>query len=453
MAQPMELTWKKLMKSYLYILVSCLFCYLHEAKAQDRNDSTRTLAECIAIAVANNPLLQQNNLNNKRNDVNYRQAWQNQLPLLDATFGHGYSQGKTIDPTTNQFVQQNITSGNQNVNAGLILFDGMRILNDVRMKASAKTAGRLEYEGQINALKLDVIEAYIQVLTAQDMLDLNKQQLELTKEQLRRSEVLNLEGAIAPADYYDVKGQYSLELNNQQLVKQQLYTNKLNLANLLNCSEEDLGNLENLPFVAQSQNEYSDWKNLYSQAGSILPEFKALEWRIKEAEQGIRVSKASYYPQLSVGAGLYSNYSNSGQGNYFNQIQDNLGRSLSFNLSIPIFSRFITKNQVNLSKITLKEMELEKDAQLNNLRKNTSQAIFDLKIAEEQVKNLNEQEKSYAEFFRISQVQFDAGANNSVDYLSAKNKWDNSKNQLVIKQYEWLFQKYLNDYYAGKLNL
>lgn len=38
------------------------------------------------------------------------------------------------------------------------------------MKSSAVEAGKLEREGQLNELKLDVIEAYIQVLTGQDML-------------------------------------------------------------------------------------------------------------------------------------------------------------------------------------------------------------------------------------------------------------------------------------------
>jgi outer membrane protein len=40
-----------------------------------------------------------------------------------------------------------------------------------------------------------------------------------------------------------------------------------------------------------------------------------------------------------------------------------------------------------------------------------------------------------------------------VIFLTAKNKFDNSQIQLVVKQYEWLLQKYINDYYAGSLNL
>ncbi|HCU44083.1 MAG TPA: TolC family protein, partial [Sphingobacterium sp.] len=55
--------------------------------------------------------------------------------------------------------------------------------------------------------------------------------------------------------------------------------------------------------------------------------------------------------------------------------------------------------------------------------------------------------------FRIAQVHFEAGNSNSVLFLTAKNKLDSSQIQLLVKQYEWLLQKYINDYYAGALNL
>ncbi|HAK30621.1 MAG TPA: hypothetical protein DCO90_15580 [Sphingobacterium sp.] len=73
--------------------------------------------------------------------------------------------------------------------------------------------------------------------------------------------------------------------------------------------------------------------------------------------------------------------------------------------------------------------------------------------ASNMITQLRSQNENYAESFRIAKVVFELGNSNSVIFLTAKTKFDNSQIQLVVKQYEWLLQKYINDYYAGSLNL
>lgn len=414
-------------------------------------DSIIDLRTCIVMALKNNPQLKQNQLSVRRSEIDYKQAWQNQLPTLNGDLSHGLNQGRNIDPTTNQFIEENSTTGNQGLGAGVNLFNGFRILHDIRMKSNAKEAGKLEFEGKANELRLDVIETYIQVLTAKDMLSQSQRQLTVTKEQLRRAEVMFKEGAYAPGDYYDIKGQYKMDENNVQANIQFLYGNRLRLANLLNISEPELGQLKALPMPATDP--ALGWEQLYIQAQTLLPEYQALDWRIKEAQQNIKVAKSYYYPSLSLGAGLNSRYSSNGDFSYWQQSKNNLGKSIFVTLSIPIFNQFQVRNQINRAKIGFEENRLQKDIALNNLRESTAKAVFDLKATLESVQNLKEQEQSYAESFRIAQVQFDEGASNSVLYLTAKNKFDAAKNQLLLKRYAYLLQKYINDYYAGNLDL
>jgi len=76
-----------------------------------------------------------------------------------------------------------------------------------------------------------------------------------------------------------------------------------------------------------------------------------------------------------------------------------------------------------------------------------------LQNASNMITQLRSQNENYAESFRIAKVVFELGNSNSVIFLTAKNKYDSSQIQLLVKQYEWLLQKYINDYYAGSLNL
>src|SRR5690606_26590230 len=160
-----------------------------------------SLEQCIAIALQNNPTVHRADLQYIKDKINKSQAWQNALPTTEGNIGHSWNQGRSIDPTTNQFIEQTISSGNASVGAGMYLFNGFRTLHDIRKKAAAEKAGSLNFEAQQEALILDVIESYITVLTAKDLLQQAENQLELVNEQYHQAEILHQEGNIDPGDY------------------------------------------------------------------------------------------------------------------------------------------------------------------------------------------------------------------------------------------------------------
>lgn len=436
----------KYLTIYLYIVTICC-CLVSNLKGQTK---TLSLSDCIRMAITNNPTLLRSELNIDRADLQHKQARYDRLPQVNAGLSHELSQGRSIDPTTNQYVDRYNSYGNQYLSANVPIFNGFAILHNIRRRANAKEAGKLEFEGARNELKLDVIEAYLKVLTAQDMLTQIEGQISVTKEQLHRHEVLNREGAVAPGDLYDIKGQYNSDLNLLEQTKQSLNDAELTLATFLNIPVAELPALEKLE-TEQASRAYNA-EDLFRSSLTVLPEYRALDWRMKEMEENIKLMKSEYYPSLSLGAGLGSNYSKDG-GEAFNQIKNNLRKSVSLSLTIPIFNRFATRTNVRMAQVDFNEAVLNKSIRENELRMNTAKAVFDLRTAQTNVQNLKEQEQSYQEAFRIANVHFEAGNSNSVIYLTAKNKLDNTRSQLVIKQYEWLLQKYINDYYAGALDL
>ena len=423
-----------------------------EAIRGNESESKRSLADCIQLAIKANPTLLQNELAVKRAEVNLSQAKSNRLPNLNGRLGHSLTSGRSVDNATNQYITSNNSSGNFGLDASVPVFNGFRILNDIRMRADAKAAGKLEFDSQVNALKLDVITAYIQVLTAQDVLRQSEVQTEVTREQVRRAEAMQKEGAINPGDYFDLKGQLANDINMIESNKQRLYTNRVKLASLLNIEEAQLGDLQALELKADAQK--MDATTLYNLATENLPNIPALDWKIKAAEKNIKIAQSSYWPSLSLNGGLGSNYSkNVKTGGYWYQMKNNLGKSVSLDLSIPIFNRFKVRNDVKLAKLDLESSKFQREIALNNLRTETANAVFNLQNASNTITQLQEQNTNYAESFRIAKVVFELGNSNSVIFLTAKTKYDNSQIQLVVKQYEWLLQKYINDYYAGSLNL
>lgn len=440
------------MKNIIRVIVS-LLAWLCFQLAQGQPVTRLSLAECVALAIKNNPSLKRSELEMSRNEVNYRQAQYNRLPSLNGSVSHSFNQGRSINSLTNQFVDNNYFSGNQSLSLSVPIFNGFQILHDVRRKASAREAGKYEFEGAINELKLDIIEAYVMVLTAQDMLLQAEGQLGVTLENLRRASVMQGEGAINPGDYYDLKGQAASEQNVVENTKQALYTNEVRLAALMYIPREELPALA--PLTMPSDGNALSGEGLYQAALLALPDFKALDWRLKEAERSVKVAQSGFYPSLSFDAGIQSRFASVDERgyNYWQQFKNYPSKGFSLTLRVPIFNQMMVRSQVKMAKINLQEAQWNQKIQENMVREETAKTVFNLAALKNNVKNLQEQQLSYQEAFRIAQVHFDAGNSNSVLFLTAKNKLDGTKNQLLIKQYEWLLQKYINDYYSGLLDL
>ncbi len=436
--------------------IVCLFAAIGAAVLQINAQGTvtadtLTLERSITLALEHNRDVQQSRIRTRGETINLRQAKQNLLPSLEAGMGHSYSQGRFINPTTNQYVEENFTSGNQHVSSSLILFDGLRMFRNITQQAHAYRATQLEEQLMEEQVALDVTAAFINVLTATDMVAQIDSQVAVTRRQVERSTVLFDEGAIPPSDYYDLKGQYASDLNSLNTAENTLSENLLSLFRLLNLPYDENISLAPLQALPLPTAPVSDADALYQTAVERLGIIKAADHREKQAEFSLKAARSSYFPTLSLGAGLSSNYSKDGMGSYYDQVQNNLGRSLAFSLSIPIFSRFQIRNNVARPKLDVLDAEQAAQARRNELQQATHQVLFNLEAAQERYKNLVEQVVHYKESFRIAEVRFNAGSINSVEFLIAKSKMDNASANLVIARYQWHLRQRIVDYYNGEL--
>src|SRR5690606_3661716 len=253
---------------------------------------------------------------------------------------------------------------------------------------------------------LDVIEAYLGVLMAEDILNQSIAQLEVTKEQMRRAEVMQKEGAYSPGDYYDLKGQFSMEQNAIENNQQSHNISRSRLASLLNIAVEDLPGIEAVS-TTDLLMEYIDAESLFAQAQQSVPNIKALDWRIKEAKESIKVAQSNLWPSLSLNGGFNTNYSSSNSASYFSQMQNNIGKTLSLNLQVPLFNRMRNRTQVKQMRLNMQDAIYSREVQLNTLRQETANVIFNLTALRGNINNLQTQVEAFEESFRIATVHFE----------------------------------------------
>ncbi len=413
-----------------------------------------SLQSAIDTALAKNIEVRQNVLLAEQSQVYLKQSRANLLPDLGVNLNHGINQGRSIDPFTNQFVNQTVNFAGYGLSTGVVLFNGMRLQNTVRQYANGYEASRMELQQAKDNLVLNVMLAYLQVLNTEDLLNAAIKQKDVSTEQLNRLQVLDQKGAISPSQVSDVKGQ----LMNDEL-------NILNLRNTLETAKLSLAQLMNIPYDRSMSLERMNAEEFLTAYGAssvevyetALKQFslvKAVELRRKSSQYALKAARGNMFPVLSLGGNMQTNYSsvaaNSlGKIPYKEQLSNNIFYTLNLGLSIPLFSNFRFRNNVKLADIEVRRTTLEEENTRVKLRQQIEQAHLNMTNAYDRYKALAEQVSAYKTSFQAAEARLTAGVGTTVDYIIAKTNLDRANIALISSRYDFVLRKKILDFYQN----
>ena len=448
--------------------------------------NTINLQKAVETGIKNNLDVKQSDLQMQTAAVNWRQAKANLFPTLQGFANHGTSQGRNIDPYTNAFVNQSVNFASYGLNTSLIIFNGLAIQNNIKQNGLIYEATRLELQQEKDNLTLNIILAYLQALNNEDLLTQSRNQAEVSQKQVERLELLSREGAIPPAQLYDLKGQLATDqlsiVNNQNAAN----ASKLTLSQLMNVPFDKNLQLEKLTIDQFSTPYEATPEAIYKMALEQLALVKAAQLRTQSAIKGIKTAKGDYYPTLSLSGNLTTNYSSGANRDIFlnttnettkqfvvingtptfvisprdnferqkikynEQLDNNLYTSVNLGLRIPIFNSLQARSRVRLAQISQKNAEYVEQTTKNQLLQAVEQAYFNMTAAQNRYSVLTEQVAAFQESFRIAEIRFNEGAITSVDYIIAKNNLDRSNLNLISARYDYVLRTKILDYYQSK---
>jgi outer membrane protein len=468
-----------------------LLCFFYTLKvgAQQPDSSRLTLQQCIEIANRQNLQVQQSEIASQRANISFKQAKSNLLPAINGNVVQGLNQGRSIDPITNAYINQQANYTNYQIGGSVILFNGFLLLNTIKQNLLAFQASKLELQQQKDNLTLNVILAYLQILNNQELVNQARNQALVSLAQIKRSEILNKDGAIAPYQLADLKGQLANDslsiINNQNALE----TAKVTLAQYMNVPYQ--ANQTYAPLTAEQLASFGNGnpESIYEAALQQLGLVKASVLRTKSAEKSVGAARGYLFPTLSFNAGANTYYSSTANRsifidsarqatndyvnlqngsksyvvtnqnnyrqekiNYGNQFKNNYNSSFSLGLQIPIFTNFAARNRISLAKLDLKNAELVEQTTRTQLKQSVEQAFFNTTASYSRYQTLQHQVVAYTESFKATEVKFNAGVGTSVDYTVAKNKLDAANINLISARYDYILRLKILDYYQGKLS-
>jgi len=453
-------------------------------------DSTRflTIKQCVDLAISNNLLIQQSQLQMEQNGVVFKQSKDNLLPQISGSLLEQANYGRSISNVNNGYVDIQNGSGNYSLNANLILFNGLSLQNAIKANALYFNASKMDLQQQKDNITLSVILAYLTVLSNQETLDIARRQASVDSSQVARLEIQNAEGAIPPATLYDLKGQYASDLVNVVNSVNALETSKINLFGVLNVPYQKDANYAMVSMSADVNDLSTPSDSIYQTALQTIPNIKAMDLRVQSYQKNIAAARGKLYPTLVLFGNLNSNFSsiatttipNSGTpqtttsyvttptGDYFvneignyqaqktsfgDQVKNNRFQTFGLQLNIPILNYFSARNNVKTAKLNYENAKVLSNASRNQLQQLVEQAWQNLRSAYGQYKGYLDQVHAYGESFRTAEIRFNAGAITSVDYVIAKNNVDRANTNLSAAKYNYIFRTKILEYYQGRLSL
>ena len=447
-----------------------------------------TLKECVDYALANNLQIKRSEYNVQTAGVNANQAKFALLPTANAQGNTGYNWGRGLDPVSNQFVssQRNgFTSvGGQ---SSVTLFNGLRLQSNWKQTSREREASEMDLEKAKNDASLSVVTLFLNVLfnkeqvqNAQFQLSSSQQQLDRTKKQvaagsLPRSNELNLEAQVATNEVNVITQENNLNLALLQL-QQAL---QLPASDDFDVEAPEISP-ENL-VVDQTRDE------IFQIARGAMPEVKSADLRVESSYYAVRAARGNLLPRLSLNGSINSNYSSASETRFIpdggytisnstglyvdpttpvyalqptgtfqdiygmqDQLKDNIYKSVSLSLTIPLFNNYVSRASLqrsiisnDVAKIGAKEID-------NTLRQNVETAFNNALAASKTYNSTTKQVQAREEAFRMTKQRYDIGAANYVEYQVAENDLFQAKSDLARAKYDFIFRKKLLDFYQGK---
>ena len=402
-----------------------------------------TLEECIDIALQNNRTIKQQELNRAQREIAYAQARNDLLPNLNAQAGQSFTFGRSIG-IDNTYQNTNSTQTSLGMGADITLFDGLRMKHNIDAKRADLSAAEADVEKFKDEIEISVATAFLQVLLQKELLEIAREQVALTDENIRRRNELIKSGKMAQGEIYELEAQRAREEQNRVQSESNLKLALLDLAQIMEL--DDFSHLDvSTPPVEQIINDelLLTPTDVYQQALLVRPEIRASEHRLQSSEKEVLMAKSQRYPSLSFGANFGTGYYKmSGRPNdAFNaQLRNNMSNSLGFSLRIPIFNRFQTRDNIRSAQIAVENNRIEMDKVKIELRKRIEQAFHNAVGAQSKWEATRKSEISSKEAFRFAQEKFDNDRANAYELFQAKSNLTQVLSEQAQAKYEYAFR-------------
>lgn len=435
-----------------YLILTALLA-MQAPQVADAQTKQWTLRECEDYAVAHNITIKQREVAREKQTYTLSTARNSRLPDLTGSVGQNFNFGRGLTED-NIYENKNTTSTNFQLNTSIPLFTGFQIPENIKLSRLNLEALTEDLEKAKNDIRMQVAQAYVQILYDEEMSAVAQRQIAIDSMQVARLRAFVENGKASVSEL----SQQEATLASSRLTATQADNKRL--ISLLTLTQLlELPTPEGFAIVSPNVEKVASVDGLmtpddiYLEAIGFKPEIRSEELRLKGTEHSINIAKAGHYPKLNLNAGLSTNYntiSDFESESFGDQLRHKFAQFVGLNLSIPIFNRFQVRNNIRSAKADRHNQMLKLESVKKTLYKEIQQVYYNVLNAHSKVNSSKEAVQSSQTAFELMQAKYENGKANITEFNEAKNKYLKAESDFVQARYEQLYQRALLDFYRGR---
>ena len=405
-----------------------------------------TLEQAIGLALRNNRQIEQSAEEREAARWNLSAVRRNAGPVLNwnSVFNHiggKYYYGSRLNHDRARFakkmgddVNMRLYPSYDNENSNTIalrmsLYTGGRLENQREAARYGLNVADLTLENSRQTVKYRAADAYYQVLQRAQLVDVQKQALNLLQEHLRTVEIQYEVGTVAKSDLLSTSVQLA---NTQQSLNTAEGNYLMAVAQLNNVIglpvDTEIATATKLEFVKYTKTE----AECLEYALNHRPDGIAANYAVKRAEAEKNVAKADYRPTITA----IARGDVSGEG----FLQDNhaaerwaVGVTVDWN----IFDNGVTSARVHQAQANVRRAESAARQQLETIQLEVRSAYIALKTAEKNIETTASAVAKAEEEFEIAKIRYIEGVDTNLNVMNAQEKVVETRNNYYNALYTY----------------
>lgn len=472
------------------VAVSILLLFVYSA-ARAQDDNIWTLQEAVKYAIDHNISIRQNELNARLAALRLKQSRLGQLPSVNTSGSYGRSFGRSVDPTTNQFVTgASYDFISLSANADVLLFGWFQKRNTINANKFNLEANKADLDQLKDDISLNVATGYLRALLASEQIKVSKKQVELSKAQLEQTRSFADAGRLPELNVAQLESQLANDSANLIQAFSDYTAAILDIKALLNLDFEESFELERPEIKEVDQLEVATMEPLaiYNEARRNMGSIKSSELKLIASQKNLAAARGNMFPQLSLSGQMGSNYSTTYKdyhitgltsaplaGTYAvdtagggllpvyqqspvyttsitplgKQLDNNFRQTIALALNIPLFNGWQSQFNMRQAKINVMTQELNKYQTELTLKQNVYKAYNDARNSIQKYYAAERAAVAAQRAFDFAQKRYDLGLTNTVEYLTTQNTLYSADSRLASAKYDLIFKLKVIDYYLG----
>lgn len=468
-----------------YILLA-FFLFTNKAMAQGDN---WTLQRSIEYALEHNTTIKQSILDERLAKLMNLQNKLSQLPDINGAVTNGKSYGRSINPVTNQFVEGSYNFTGITGGANLLVFGWFQKRNSISATQLNEKAMTAEAEYMRDNVALNVTAGYLNILQAKEQVNINEQQIKLTKAQLDQITRSAKAGVSPELNVAQLEAQMAVDSANLIEAMATYETSVLKMKALLNLEfttsyapvAPPFDISENTNFITMTPDD------VFAKGRTELGNVRSAEMKAAAARKALWAAKGALLPQLGALFQIGSNYTSLSRdyvptgsnnilvagtyvdvnGNQYpiyqntpiynvvatpfnDQLKNNMRQTIALNLTVPIFNGWRGMGNVQRARIQVQSRELEQYETEQKLKQDIFIAFNEARSALQKFNAAQKASNAAQKAQALAQKRYGVGLTNMVEYLSIQNNLYEAQSRLLSSKYELIFKNKVIDYYMGK---